>query len=398
MAKIIKNTLGNFLIICFIFLTVIVWIFTGWPQIWKKPAFPPKIQEAWAGDQTFTSTGTWDAPAGVSSVQVECWGGGGAGGGSSNTSISSGGGGGGEYSICDIAVTGGKPGYDVTIGAGGTPSAGSNGGNGGNSSFVGDAAETCSANGGGGGAGGTGTTAGTGGTGGTGDTSYTGGPGGTGYSGAGGGAGGGSSAGTGAIGNAGGNGTAGGPGAGGTAPTGGGIGGVGGADHNNGVAPVSGNGGGGGGSGAKTGGNESGGAGAGGKCILTWTVGAIYSVSITTGSVTYGTVALGATNDTIATGETQIAENNGNTAAKFSIKGTNSADWTLQGTPSGDQYRHRFATPANTWTTLTLNYQTLIASIAQDATQGFDLEVLISSDTTIEAQQNVDVYIQAAAP
>ena len=31
--------------------------------------------------QTFTSSGSWTAPAGVTSVTVECWGGGGGGGG-----------------------------------------------------------------------------------------------------------------------------------------------------------------------------------------------------------------------------------------------------------------------------------------------------------------------------
>jgi len=33
--------------------------------------------------ETFTTTGTWTAPAGVTSVSAECWGGGGSGAGSS---------------------------------------------------------------------------------------------------------------------------------------------------------------------------------------------------------------------------------------------------------------------------------------------------------------------------
>ena len=48
MAKVIKNNLGNFLVICLIFLMMTVWIFSGKPQIWKKPAFPPEIQKVWA--------------------------------------------------------------------------------------------------------------------------------------------------------------------------------------------------------------------------------------------------------------------------------------------------------------------------------------------------------------
>jgi len=36
MAKIVKNNLGNFLAVCFIFLMVMGWIFSGWPQIWPR--------------------------------------------------------------------------------------------------------------------------------------------------------------------------------------------------------------------------------------------------------------------------------------------------------------------------------------------------------------------------
>lgn len=43
MAKIIKNTLANFLTILLIFLMVIAWIFSGWPQM---SGFPPRVQIA----------------------------------------------------------------------------------------------------------------------------------------------------------------------------------------------------------------------------------------------------------------------------------------------------------------------------------------------------------------
>jgi hypothetical protein len=38
MAKIVKNTIGNFLVIWLIFLMMASWIFSGWPQIWQKLA------------------------------------------------------------------------------------------------------------------------------------------------------------------------------------------------------------------------------------------------------------------------------------------------------------------------------------------------------------------------
>lgn len=84
----------------------------------------------WAATTTFTASGTWNCPAGVTTVTVECWGGGGAGGsvtnagsGTSNTSTAGGGGAGGAYAIkTNIPVTPGMN-YTVTVGAGGTPPA-----------------------------------------------------------------------------------------------------------------------------------------------------------------------------------------------------------------------------------------------------------------------------------
>src|ERR1035441_2608639 len=69
--------------------------------------------------QTYSSPGTytWTAPAGVTSVQVECWGPGGNGGGQSY-SYSAGGGGGGAYAkVYSFAVTAGQ-GYTVVGGEG----------------------------------------------------------------------------------------------------------------------------------------------------------------------------------------------------------------------------------------------------------------------------------------
>lgn len=82
----------------------------------------------------FTSSGSWVAPAGVSSAEILCVGAGGGGGGtdaSVNTNNSSGGGGGGgAVKKITVAVTPGTT-YTVTIGAkgtGGTATAGTNGG------------------------------------------------------------------------------------------------------------------------------------------------------------------------------------------------------------------------------------------------------------------------------
>ncbi len=89
------------------------------------------------GQTTFTTSGTWTCPAGVTSVTVECWGGGGGGGfGRSTKGAAGGGGGGGAYASSVITVTPGNN-YTMTIGASGTGGAasGTAGTNGGVTSF-----------------------------------------------------------------------------------------------------------------------------------------------------------------------------------------------------------------------------------------------------------------------
>lgn len=67
--------------------------------------------------QTFDATGTWQAPAGVSAVKVECWGGGGSGGMGTGNPAEGGGGAGGSYARKDAyPVTSGNT-YTVTVGA-----------------------------------------------------------------------------------------------------------------------------------------------------------------------------------------------------------------------------------------------------------------------------------------
>lgn len=245
---------------------------------------------------TFTISGTWVAPAGVTSVTVEVWGGGGAGGGNPTNSDGGGGGGGGGYSLSTITVVPATS-YTVVVGGGGTGVVGANGNAGGQSYFIN--AATVQANGGQGGAVATsvGGAGGTGGALGVGTTRFAGGNGGEGRNNnTGRGGPGGSSAGAGA------NGTDGPTPYGGTGmvaqapPAGGGIGGNG-AQNADGFAPASGNGGGGGGSGDTSGpgGSRSGGTGAGGLVLLTYTVGG----GCTSSTVGSDTVIICTDSDTI---------------------------------------------------------------------------------------------------
>ena len=203
---------------------------------------------------TYTTSGIFMAPAGVTSVQVECWGGGGAGGGRTGSVGCGGGGGGGAYTLATgVPVVPGTV-YTITVGLGATGTNNSGSGGGASSAFL---VSTVTANGGGGGT--NGGTAGLGGTGGT----YNGGNGAEGHFGDHGGGGGGS-AGTASNGNPGTEAT------GASAVTGGGPGGNGRTGgYGNGFSPASGPGGGGGG--CRWGDAEViGGSGANGQVIVSW--------------------------------------------------------------------------------------------------------------------------------
>ncbi len=402
MAKIIKNNLGNFLVICLIFLMMTVWIFSGKPQIWKKPAFPPKIQEVRADELTFTATDDWTVPANVTSVTVKARGGGAGGsdGKVAKPDESGGGGGGGAYTECTCAVTALDV-ITVTVGAvvaaetAGEPS-----------SFIGDNG-TCTANGGtagnneSGGAGGVAQTPG-----GIIDAAYAGGAGGDGSKTTGsGGGGGGEGADALALGNAGDPGEAGGGGGGGAGGTGG-DGGDGGAGGDSGLGGAAGASPGGGGGGAGSG-HNTGGGGARGEVILTWEVSAVYSVSVEDKVVEYGIVALDGQKTTLNPVDTQIVTSTGSTA-DFTIMSTGATGtgtpWTLTTATGSDyQFIHKFSTDGGSnWTTFAdpdpYTYD-LAYSIAENDTMAFDLFIGMPSGSPDDYNtKNITVTIQAGAP
>ena len=232
--------------------------------------------------QTFSSSGTWTCPAGVTTITVEAWGAGGAGGGNASNRDGGGGGGGGAYSkSTTISVTPGVT-YTVNVGTGGTGTA-LNGTAGGDSWF--DSTSVLLAKGGAGGISGTLVSGAAGGNGGAagsgvGTTKFSGGRGGAGRNNSTGRGGpGGSSAGTAA------NGTSGAATwstiTAGAAPAGGGMGGNGGnstLDGNSGSIP----GGGGGGAGERVSSTifTNGGDGADGQVIISWSCGSTNTITL----------------------------------------------------------------------------------------------------------------------
>jgi hypothetical protein len=223
---------------------------------------PPRVE---AATSTFNTSGSWQAPAGVTQVLVEAWGGGAAGGGRGSSNGQSGGGGGGAFASATITVVP-LQNYSYTVAA--SVAGGNGNGTNGNNSVWDTGSEVLAA----GGKGGLGTT--TGGLGGlvadsVGTTRFKGGDGANASTTVSGGGGGGAGT-TGAGGNA----TIGTAGTGTT--VGGGAGGAGVTNANGNPGSTAG----GGGSGARrTSSNRSGGAGAAGQIRITFNAAPVFTVN-----------------------------------------------------------------------------------------------------------------------
>ena len=127
------------------------------------------------------------------------------------------------------------------------------------------------------------------------------------------------------------------------------------------------------------------------------------SVSVSDGSVAYGTLATSSTADT-ASGDlddSQTATNDGNVTEDFNIQGQDSANWTLEATAGADQYTHKFCTSdcdgTPTWNALTTSYQSLATSVSAAGTQIFDLQIGTPTSSTNYTEQTVSVTVQAVA-
>lgn len=130
------------------------------------------------------------------------------------------------------------------------------------------------------------------------------------------------------------------------------------------------------------------------------------SLTISTGTVTYGTIALNSSKSTIAAdlNNTQVVTNNGNVAEDFTIHGSNSASWTLDSVnTTQDHYIHQFcpatcSSPPTNFTALTLSDQALGAgNIAASGTQNFDLRITTPQTSSVTTQQTVTVTVTASA-
>ena len=128
------------------------------------------------------------------------------------------------------------------------------------------------------------------------------------------------------------------------------------------------------------------------------------SLTVSDGIIAYGILAVSTTKSTIALADTQTITNNGNVNQKLSVRGTDSAAWSLESSIGTDQYVHKFcaatcSTPPTNYTPLTdVSYTTLAASVAPAGQQTLDLEISTPSTSTVFTAQSVNVSVQASLP
>lgn len=125
------------------------------------------------------------------------------------------------------------------------------------------------------------------------------------------------------------------------------------------------------------------------------------SVTVSSGTVSWGTLGSNTASSTNPA-YTQVVTNAGNVAEDFTVKGQNSANWTLAGTAGSDQYVEKFCNTSCSsaptgYTALTTSNQSLATNIAASGTANLDLYLLTPNPSTVFTSQSVDVTITAAA-
>jgi hypothetical protein len=129
------------------------------------------------------------------------------------------------------------------------------------------------------------------------------------------------------------------------------------------------------------------------------------SLSITSdGVVSYGTLPIGGTTDTVILGDTQIVKNvSDSETVNFKIKGSDAvggtANWTLAETPGTDEFVHSFSkNHGGEWTALTKYYQSLTTEgVPVNGSQTFDLKIDMPVSVTDYASHTITVTIEAVA-
>ncbi len=126
------------------------------------------------------------------------------------------------------------------------------------------------------------------------------------------------------------------------------------------------------------------------------------ALTVTSGTVSYGTIDLSGSASTVTLGASQTVTNTGNVNEDFTIKGYDTTGtgvaWTLAATIGADQYKHEFSTSATfPGTALTTGYQSMSTAVASLATKTLDLKIYTPSSTSDYNQKTAQVTVMASA-
>jgi hypothetical protein len=121
------------------------------------------------------------------------------------------------------------------------------------------------------------------------------------------------------------------------------------------------------------------------------------AVSVTDGAIAYGTILTSA--DTVTLSDTQTVHNDGNVAEDFTIKGSDTTNWTLGATAGDHVYKHEFSKTATfPGTALTTTDQSLATNVAATSgTQAVDFKITVPTSNAGTSQQNPNVTVTASA-
>ncbi len=121
------------------------------------------------------------------------------------------------------------------------------------------------------------------------------------------------------------------------------------------------------------------------------------SLSVDPGTISYGTLSVGTTENTVGLGQSQAVINTSNVDIDLELKGQTSAEWGLSDTAAEDVYVHEYCyedcSGTATWYALGTGYTAAISTVAAGTTTPFDFQIHMPSATTASETQNVDVTI-----
>ena len=128
------------------------------------------------------------------------------------------------------------------------------------------------------------------------------------------------------------------------------------------------------------------------------------AVTVTDGSVAYGSIAWSGSADTDTLTQSQTMTNDGSTGT-FNVKSsqaTNGTGWTMAAAIGTiDQFEHYFSTTTvPTWVQFNTNpstYKTATTSIATGNSENLDLKITVPDETTDFVAKSITVTVQAVA-